>query len=195
MKTTTHKGMLAAGLFAATFALALPASAQQISSSEFVTTVNITVVPFAALEFVDQNPLLYLEVPPAGSTIPSSGVNFTVFGNSFATLSAEPSSFMQVPTAQFFGVSFDPFLGRAVSPAGEIAYDFELRFPIFPFANNGLPLNVAGPAVSPLVDVVGAGGSVGGTLDLIANPNWTSDGGLALPGLYQGEIILTLTAS
>jgi hypothetical protein len=102
---------------------------------------------------------------------------------------------MQVSNSQFFGLNFDPFLGRAVNSGQEIGYDLELRFPVSPLAVNVLPQNAAGPAVSPLVDIAGAGGSVGGTLHLIANPNYTSDGGLALPGLYQGEIILTLTAS
>lgn len=181
-------------LTVASFSL-LPASAQQISTSEFVTTVNITVVPFASLEFVDPNPLLYLEVPPPGSTIPSTGVAFTITGNSSATLSAEPNSFMQIPASQyFFSLPSDPHLGRATQAGEDIAYDLELRFPV-PGSNAGLPLTTAGPAVSPLVDIAGQGGAVGGVLHLIADPNWTAGGGLALPGLYEGEIILTLTAS
>lgn len=175
--------------------LPLPAAAQQINPSAFETTVNINVVPFASLTFNDPNPLLYLEVPPPGSTVPSTGVEFTVIGNSSATLSAEPDLFMQIPASQFVGVFFDPYLGRATQGGEEIAYDIELRFPI-PGPNSGLPLSTQGPAISPLVDIVGApGGAVGGVLHLIANPNWTAGGGLALPGLYEGEIILTLTAS
>lgn len=180
------------GLAAAGF-LMLSATAQQASASEIVT-VNINVVPFATLEFTDPDPLLYLLVPPPGSTIPSAGVAFTVTGNSMATLSAEPDSFMQVPAAQYPGVSFDPYLGRAIQSGQEIGYDLELRFPI-PGPNPGLPLTSPGAAVSPQVDIAGAGGAVGGVLHLIANPNWTSDGGMALPGLYEGEIILTLTAN
>lgn len=156
--------------------------------------MNINVVPFASLEFDDPNPLLYLEVPPPGSTIPSNGVSFTVVGNSSATLSAEPDSFMQIPASRYIGVVFDPFLGRATQSGEEIGYDVELRFPV-PGPRPGLPLSTAGPAVSQVVDIAGQGGAVGGVLHLIADPNWTVGGGLALPGLYEGEIILTLTAS
>lgn len=168
--------------------------AQQTTPSQSVTTVNINVVPFATLEFDDPNPLLYLEVPPPGSTVPSTGVAFTVVGNANATLSAEPDAFIQIPASQYAGINFDPFLGQATQSGENIGYDIELRFPI-PGPNSGLPLTTAGPAVSPLVDVAGNGGGVGGILHLIASPDWTASGGLALPGLYEGEIILTLTAS
>lgn len=173
---------------------ALPASAQQISSSEFVTTVHITVSPFATLEFNDPNPLLYLEVPPPGSTIPSTGVEFTVIGNASAALSAEPNAFMQVTSLTYKGVS-NPFMGVAIHVGDEIGYDLQLQFysPVNSFS--GLPLVQVGPAVSPLMNIAGNGGSVSGVLHLIAHPNWTAGGGLALPGLYEGEIILTLTAS
>lgn len=194
MKKIRKKMRFAVCTIAAAFLVALPVSAQQGSSSQSVTTLNIAVVPFAALEFSDPNPLLFLEVPPPGSTVPSEGVNFVVIGNSSATLSAEPDSFMQVSSTQFFGIPFDPFLGRAVQAGQEIGYDIELRFPIFPQSARGLPLSVAGPAVSPRVNIVNYGGQVSGTLHLIANPNWTASGGLALPGLYEGEIILTLAA-
>lgn len=185
--------VLSAVALAATSFLALPAHAQQASASDIVN-VNINVMPFATLEFVDPDPLLYLEVPPAGSTVPATGVEFTVIGNASATLSAEPDSFIQIPEAQYPGISFDPYLGRATQSGQEIGYDIELRFPI-PGPNTGLPLIQEGPATSPLVDVAGSGGEVGGVLHLIADPNWTVDGGLPLPGLYEGEIILTLTAS
>lgn len=193
MKKIRNIKVVCAAALAATGFLSLPAVAQQAGASETVT-VNIEVVPFATLEFTDPNPLLYLEVPPPGSTIPSAGVEFTVIGNSMATLSAEPDSFMQVPAALYPGISFDPHLGRAVQSGQEIAYDIELRFPI-PGPNTGLPLNAPGAAVSPQVDIAAAGGSVGGVLHLIANPNWTTGGQMALPGLYEGEIILTLTAN
>lgn len=195
MDKKTRIKAFAAGILAATFLIAPPASAQQISPSEFVTTVNITVSPYAMLEFNDPNPLLYLEVPPPGSTIPSNGVGFTVIGNASATLSAEPDAFMQVPTAQYPFINFDPWLGRATHAGQHIGYNIELIFPVFPSSIRGLPLDQAGPAVSPLVNVAGSGGAVGGVLHLIANPNWTAGGGMALPGLYEGEIILTLTAS
>ena len=187
IKVACSGGLVAAGF------LMLSATAQQASASETVT-VNINVLPRATLEFTDPDPLLYLLVPPAGSTIPSAGVEFTVTGNSMATLSAEPDSFMQIPAAQYPVVSFDPYLGRAIQSGQEIGYDLELRFPI-PGPNTGLPLTSPGAAVSPQEDIAGAGGAVGGVLHLIANPNWTSDGGMALPGLYEGEIILTLTAN
>lgn len=194
MENISRIRAFSASIIAATCLVAIPASAQQISPSEFVTTVNITVSPYAMLEFDDPNPLLYLEVPPPGSTIPSNGVGFTVIGNASATLSAEPDAFMQVPAAQYPFINFDPWLGRATQAGQHIGYDIELRFPI-PGPNTGLPLAQAGPAVSPLVNIVGSGGAVGGVLHLIAKPNWTAGGGMALPGLYEGEIILTLTAS
>lgn len=193
MNKMTEIRVLSAVALVATSFLALPAHAQQAGASDIVH-VNINVLPFATLEFVDTDPLLYLEVPPPGSTVPATGVEFIVIGNASATLSAEPDSFIQIPAAQYIGVGFDPYLGRATQSGQEIGYDIELRFPI-PGPNTGLPLSQEGPATSPLVDVAGSGGAVGGVLHLIADPNWTVDGGLPLPGLYEGEIILTLTAS
>lgn len=170
-------------------------SCGMVAAEQAVTIVNIEVVPFASLEFDDPTPLLYLEVPPSGSTIPWAGVAFTVTGNASASLSAEPDAFIKVPASQYPGLVVDPFLGKAVSQNGdEIGYDLELRFPI-PGPNTGLPLTTAGPAVSPVVDIYGSGGTVGGLLHLIADPDWTAGGGLALPGLYEGDIILTLSAS
>ncbi|ATX65575.1 hypothetical protein [Roseinatronobacter bogoriensis] len=193
MKRIKNIKLFSAVAIAMSGILANSTAAQQTGASDIVT-VNINVVPFATLEFTDPNPLLYLEVPPPGSTIPSAGVEFKVIGNSLATLAAEPDSFMQIPAAQYPGISFDPYLGRAVQSGNEIGYDIELRFPI-PGPNTGLPLTSPGAAVSPLVDVAGAGGIVGGVLHLIANPNWTTGGGVALPGLYEGVIVLTLTAN
>ncbi|MCC3751996.1 MAG: hypothetical protein LLP51_11440 [Halorhodospira halophila] len=193
MKNTKKMRGLCAGFLAATWLFALPAHAQQAGASDIVN-VNINVMPFATLEFFDADPLLYLEVPPPGSTIPKTGVEFTVIGNASATLSAEPDSFIQIPAAQYPGINFDPYLGRAKQSGQEIGYDLELRFPI-PGPNTGLPLNQEGPATSPSVDIAGSGGAVGGVLHLIADPNWTIYGGIPLPGLYEGEIILTLTAN
>ena len=188
-------GLAAVGACAC-IAVAAPAGAQQITPSEFVTTVNITVVPIAGLEFFDPNPLLFLTVPPPGSTIPAAGVAFTVIGNASASLSAEPASFLQVPGS----VLFPPLLGtahlgRATQSGQEIGYNLELTFPAFGVPSRRLPVLTQGPAVSDVVNIIGAGGEVPGTLDLIANPNWTPTGGLPLPGLYEGEIILTLSPS
>ena len=193
MNKMTEIRVLSAVALVATSFLALPAHAQQAGASDIVN-VNINVMPFAMLEFDDPDPLLYLEVPPPDSTLPATGVGFTVIGNSNATLSAEPDAFMQIPAANYsVSVPYDPHLGRAEQGGQFIGYDIELRFP----ANsiNGLPLENEGAAESGPVDIIGAGGAVGGVLHLIADPNYTSDGGLALPGLYEGEIILTLTAS
>jgi hypothetical protein len=171
MNKTKKARFSRAGAFAGTCLIALHVSTQPVAASE-VVTVNITVMPFATLEFDDPDPLLYLEVPPPGSTIPATGVAFTVIGNANATLSAEPDAFMQVPAAQYVGAAFDPWLGQATQSGQEIAYDIELRFPIGPCIV-GLPLDQQGPAVSPLVNVAGAGGTVAGVIHLIAHQNWT----------------------
>ena len=193
MNKKTEIRVLSAVALAATSFLALPAHAQQAGASDIVN-VNINVMPFATLEFVDADPLLYLEVPPPGSTVPATGVGFTVIGNSNATLSAEPDAFMQAMSVTYKGVT-DPHLGLATQAGEEIGYDLQLELFTPVDDIKALPLIQEGPAVSPLMDVAGAGGEVSGVLHLIANPNWTVDGGLPLPGLYEGEIILTLTAS
>lgn len=176
-----------AGLISATaFAFAAAATEDQTE-----VDVTITVVPFATLEFIG-NPLLYLAVPPPGSTVPSNGVDFLVIGNASVSVSAEPNEFITIPGQ---GV-----LARARRPDGEsVGYNIELRFPRLGVL--GSPANIAalpnfteGPAVSPVVDLTLTANEREGRLHMEASEMWTEAGGLALPGLYEGEIILTLAA-
>ena len=89
----------AAALVAAAAAASLGAmgrsDAQQISNHVYEQPVDVNVLPFATLQIVGNN-VLHLDIPPAGSTIPASGVDFVVTGNAHATLTAEPDAFMEV---------------------------------------------------------------------------------------------------
>ncbi len=173
--------------------------AQQISEDQFLTNVSIDIVPFAQLNFQGGN-LLYLLIPPPGSTAPSSGVNFVVTGNADATLVAEPDDFVLVNTQD----EGQQHLGRAVLNGNSVGYRLELRFPRsgvgggnpqFP-AFAGLPGFEEGPTVPPLtVDLTSTGNSRTGVLHMETNPNWTPGGGIPLPGIYVGNVTLTLTAS
>ena len=95
------------------------AHAEALSNSTFLTHVNVEVLPVAELQILGSN-LLYLEIPPAGSTIPAAGVNFIVTGNAHATLTAEPDAFMQVGSQ---------YLGKATLGSESVGYKVELRFP------------------------------------------------------------------
>ncbi|GGL71660.1 hypothetical protein [Wenxinia marina] len=183
LRTVLLAGAVAAGA-------ASPGAAQSGDSAS--APVEIMVVPYASLQFVG-TPLLSLSVPPPGSTIPSSGVLFDVIGNATATLQAEPDSFLTVPN--------EGFMGRAISGGNSIGYKVELRYPRTglpgsPVGYAGLPGFEEGPTVPALsVDLTATGGMRRGEIHMEAHPAWTVDGGLALPGLYEGQIILTLSAS
>ncbi len=123
----------------------LPAVAQSTPESAAVN-VNIQVLPIAELEFLDA-PLLHLEVPPPGSTIPVTGVRFRVVGNASAILTAEPDAFIEVPG--------ESFMGKAVLNSGAVGYKIELRFPRL--GAPGSPVHIAalpgfeeGPTTPPL---------------------------------------------
>ena len=165
--------------------------AQQISNDVFQTNVNITILPYAELEFTGGN-LLYLLIPPPDSTIPSTGVNFIVRGNATATLSAEPDDFIWIP-------SENSFMGKAVIGSEEIGYRIELRFPSVPMP--GSPPQYAWlpgfeqSGTSPLsVNLTLSSGARAGVIHMEASQEWTPDGAFPLPGIYEGEIVLTLTA-
>jgi hypothetical protein len=167
------------------------AQAQQLTPAIYLTNVNIDVLPVADLAIIGSN-LLYLKVPPAGSTIPASGVKFVVSGNASATLTAEPNAFMMVT-----GVGN---MGKAVLNGEEVGYKIDLRFPSggvvgSPPQYAGLPLFQEGPTTPPLsVDLMATGGAREGEIHMEAHPNWTSTGAIPLPGLYVGQVILTLIA-
>jgi hypothetical protein len=184
---------LATLLAAALVSVFAAAASAQTTSSEGEAEVTLTIVPIAMLEFIGGN-LLYLEVPPADSTVPSSGVEFRVTGNAHAILTAEPDAFVEVPGEGFVGAAFLP--GNP-EPVG---YKLELRFPRS--GVSGSPIQIAalpgfeeGPTDPPLeVDLTLTGGERNGVLHMEASHQWTHDGGVALPGLYEGTVTLTLTA-
>ena len=155
--------------------------------------LNITILPTATLTFLD-TPLLYLEVPPPGSTIPANGVRFRVTGNAMAILTAEPDAFIQIPSEG------NNYLGKAVLNGNAVGYKIELRFPSIGVLGSNpqyaaLPGYEAGATVPPLaVNLTLTGGVRDGVVHLEASPDWTADGGLPLPGIYVGNVILTLTA-
>src|ERR1700742_936653 len=107
-------------------AIALAAYGTTLGSTAFAASdassvnVQVQILPFASLVFLN-SPLLYLEVPPPGSTAPSNGVFFTVIGNARATLTAEPDAFLNVPV--------EGYLGKAVLNGNGIGYKLDLRFP------------------------------------------------------------------
>jgi hypothetical protein len=170
---------------------ACPSLAEQVSNASVDVPVQITVLPYAALQFTT-SPLLSLTVPPAGSTIPANEVRFNVAGNAYASLQAEPDAFMQVPD--------EGIMGRAVHSGSAIGYKVELRFPRLgvlgsPIGYAALPGFEKGPKTPLKVDLRATGGVRAGEIHMEASPSWTEHGGLALPGVHVGEIVLTLTAS
>jgi hypothetical protein len=179
---------VAAACLLALGATGLPAHAQQISNDAFLTTVSIEIYPIAYLEFLD-TPLLYLEVPPPGSTLPSNGVNFVVTGNASATLFAEPDAFIQVAGPK-------EWLGKAILGSEAIGYDIQLEFPdVGPGLQVAkLPGNVPDHTDPLTVDLTLTNGEREGVIHLLASHEWTPGGLLPLPGIYVGSVVLTLTA-
>jgi hypothetical protein len=166
------------------------AEGQQLSNEVYQTNVTVEVAPVAQLEFLD-SPLLYLEVPPAGSTLPSNGVDFRVMGTANATLTAEPDDFIEIPG--------EGFLGKAVLNSGAVGYNIEVRFPRVGVVGSpgqiaGLPQFEAAPTTPLTVDLNLTGNQRDGSIHLLASHEWTVDGGLPLPGIYVGHVTLTLTA-
>jgi hypothetical protein len=152
--------------------------------------VNVNVTPIASLTFLD-NPLLYLEVPPPGSTFPSNGVRFRVTGNAAAVLSAAPDDFIQIPS--------QGYLGKAVLNSGTVGYKIDLLFPSIGVAGSPIQISTLpgfeASGTSPLgVNLMLTGGVRDGIIHLEASQQWTADGSLPLPGVYVGHVTLTLTA-
>jgi hypothetical protein len=182
------------GVALALFPLGVTASgAQQLNNQQYTTNVNVQVAPYADLQFLD-TPVLKLDVPPPGSTVPSNGLKFKVTGNASATLTAEPDDFMEVPGE-------GPFMGRAVLSTSSIGYKLELRFPsggVFgsPIQIGALPGFEEGPTVPPLeVDLTLTGGERLGVIHMESSQAWTEDGSIPLPGIHVGTVVITLTAS
>ncbi len=180
-------GLLAGGTLLLA-ALSGPAAAADTAEAE--TVINIEVSPVAYLEFLDPA-LLALTIPPPGSTVPSNGVRFRVTGNAMASLSAEPDAFIDVPG--------EGFMGKAVLGAGSVGYKIELRFPRTgapgsPVQVGVLPGFEPGPTPQLEVNLTLTGGQREGVIHMETNQIWTVDGGIPLPGIYVGQVILTLVA-
>lgn len=189
---TRNRRHLSHALIAAVFALA--ASPAVALEDETDVTVNITIEPLAYLVF-DSTPLLYLEIPPAKSTVPSNGVFFQVIGNAKATLTAEPDAFVNVPEG-----GLDDYKGKAILGPSVIGYKLELRFPRIGIVGSGVQISALpgyeeGPTqpAAP-VDLTLTGGSRAGVLHMETNPDWTPDGSLPLQGIHVGQVVLTLSA-
>lgn len=159
--------------------------------------IAVTIEPFASLHFMTSNTLA-LTVPPSKSTVNTTGaVQFVVDGNAEATLTAAPSQYIYIPPVPG---GEGGWMGRAVKNGHSVGYQVQLTFP-----SNGVLGSPKAIASMPLYEQAGTsplsaylpltGGERPGTVDLLASANWTPDGGLPLPGLYTGQIILTLTAS
>lgn len=153
--------------------------------------VNIAVVPIASLTIVGSD-LLELTVPPSKSTVNTSGtVQYLVTGNAAATVTAEPDQFVNIPSKGW--------MGKAVLGAGAIGYQIQLMFPDSSVGTSfigisTLPLLTQSGTVPPLtVPLPLTGGQRSGTIDLLASAAWTPDGGLPPPGVYVGQVVLTVT--
>lgn len=180
----------------ATLCCFLVLAQQSAMADEPDVPVTINVVPTASIAIIGSN-LLYLRIPPAGSTIPATGVTFRVTGNASASVTAEPDSFVSVPTVERpSGES----MGRATLNGNSVGYRLRLDFPWLGIAGSPahsavLPGYEDGPTEPPLaVSLTFTGGSRDGRVHLEASPNWTPDGGLPLPGVYVGTVTLTVSA-
>jgi hypothetical protein len=186
-----------AALGAAFACLLSSAQAQQIDNQTYQTNVDLNVLPIAEIEIIGGS-LLYLSVPPSASTIPSAGVNFRVTGNASATMTAEPDGFVTIPT---FDYPAGEEMGRAELNGNPVGYRLRLDFPSqgavgSPVQFAGLPGYAAGPTEPPLtVNLMSTSGVRNGRIHLEASHEWTPDGGLPLPGIYVGEVVLTVTAN
>jgi hypothetical protein len=152
--------------------------------------ISMDVAPQAYLD-VDPAPndTLALTIPPADSTPSNAGVDFDVLGNANACVTAQPDEYIDI-------TNLGQTLGKATNGNGdEIGYDFTLRFPnnggVGP--NDGLdgsPGDVVGPLCflfGPVFD------NRPGQVLLHANPDWTNQGSISMPGVYVGSIVLTVT--
>ncbi len=174
----------------------LAQAAGQLDAQNFQAEVEIQVAPVATIEIVG-TPLLYLRVPPPGSTIPSHGVSFRIEGNASATVVAEPDSFVLVPTDD---APSGEYLGNAVLNGNSVGYKLRLDFPVSgvvgsPAQFAGLPGYTGGPTEPPLtVNLMLTGGVRNGRIHMESNEHWTPSGGIPLPGIYVGGVTLTVSA-
>jgi hypothetical protein len=188
-------GLLLAGGLALAGAMST-APAQPTDTDQ--VNINIEVLPIAEIEILGSG-LLYLLVPPPGSTIPSAGVDFIVRGNAKATVTAEPDAFMFVPGQGYIGQALLP-----PDDVEELGYRLELMFPSTfvlgadPSGTQTVGMPGSGPpgmGTPPLsANLQTSSGERDGSVHLIASQHWTADGSFPLPGIYVGSVTLTLTA-
>lgn len=173
------------------------ADAQQISPGVFQVNTTVTVLPYAELIFTAGS-LLYLQIPPGGSTIPVDGVEFYITGNATTSLSAEPDAFLEISAPDGLpGISGAPgpyYLGEAENGNGDlIGYDIALQFPTPASSSARLPKTTESPTATLTANL--QSGNAYGIIDLITNAEWSNQGTLPMPGLYEGGVVLTLTAN
>ena len=171
---------------------AFPAAAAEQDSA--AALIEVAVQPYAELEFLTPN-LLYLLIPPSKSTVnTSAAVRFQVSGNAVATVVAEPGEFIEIPGDE------GGWMGEAKKGAARIGYQIQVTFPsnvVVGSPRRVATLPLTGPVGTPplSVDLTRSSGKRPGTIDLLASPDWTIEGGLPEAGLYVGSVVLTVTAS
>lgn len=164
------------------------------SPDQTTVPVEVEVLPMASIDFPDGTGGLHLYVPPATSTLPSSGVRFVVQGNATAWVTAAPDQFLFVNPYVVGNTTFPGrYLGRAVIGSGaEIGYNLQVEFPLLEY--RALPgTNGGGTSANP-VNMPSYGGEVTGYLHLIASHRWTPNGSMPPVGDYTGNIVVTLGA-
>jgi hypothetical protein len=163
------------------------------STSESVD-VEITVMAFAEIEFID-TPLLEITIPPPGSTFPLTGKKFVVRGNAKINLAVTPDDYIVVDR-DINGNPVSPrHLGRAVGPgAVEIGYNLMVEIPETQL-NTSLPSPGPGP-ITKVLDTAVDGWEIEGWIFLTASHHWTPAGSPDPPGpgLYEGEVVMQVTA-
>ena len=195
LKTDWRLAAVAAAALALTCDAA--SAAGQLDAQNFQADIDVLVAPTASIQIVGGN-LLFLRVPPPGSTIPSHGVTFKITGNANATVTAAPDSFVFVPTDD---APAGEYLGNAVLNGNSIGYKLRLDFPVSgvvgsPAQFAGLPGFAPGPTTPPLtVNLMLTGGTRNGRIHMESNEHWTPSGGIPLPGIYVGAVTLTVSAN
>lgn len=170
------------------------AQANPWAPSQTTVPIEVDVLPMASIDFPDGTAGLHLYVPPATSSLPSSGVRFVVRGNAMAWVTAAPTEFMFVNPYVLGNTNFPGrYLGRAVVGTGEdIGYNLQVEFPLSEF--RALPgTNGQGTPANP-VNMPSYGGEATGYLHLLASHRWTTDGSMPPVGDYTGDVVVTLGA-
>jgi hypothetical protein len=190
-KIRSGKGAIAAGLTAWALLPYAEAQAGQPPSDNGEIVVIVHVAPFAELEFLN-DPLLHVEVPGIGSTGPVSGlgghVRFQVRGNTTVSVTAEPDEFVDIPG--------QGWLGRAKLGDDHVGYNISVVFPSGGQGLNtqsaGLPTGVAQGTAPLSFNLVSHASPVEGRVAMESHHHWTEDDSIPGPGIYVGEVLLTV---